>query len=152
MSEHIEEVAVSDETPLPTLPLAVVLDDNLMFAMMLEPQLRKLGHRVQTLGGGANLAHRLAAAQPDLILINLTSTQINGPEVIHALRNNPELAETGIIGYAGHEESAYFHAALDAGADMVMPNSAIKKHLPKVLTKLAKIKAGEATPEVEFEE
>jgi CheY-like chemotaxis protein len=138
---------VSDETPLPTLPLAVVLDDNLMFAMMLEPQLRKLGHRVQTLGGGPNLAHRLAAAQPDLILVNLTSTQINGPEIIHALRALPDLAKAGIIGYAGHEESSYFHAALDAGADMVMPNSAIKGHLPKVLAKLAKLKAGEAAPD-----
>jgi CheY-like chemotaxis protein len=135
---------VSDETPLTTLPLAVVLDDNLMFAMMLEPQLRKLKHRVQTLSGGADLAHRLAAAHPDLILVNLTSTQINGPEVIHALRNHPDLGKTGIIGYAGHEESSYFHAALDAGADMVMPNSAIKSHLPKVLAKLARLKAGEA--------
>src|ERR1044071_3064313 len=106
-----------------------------MFAMMLEPQLRKLGHRVQTINGGPDLAHRLAAAQPDLILINLTSTQINGPEIIHALRSSTGLQQTGILGYAGHEESAYFHAALDAGADMVTPNSAIKSHLPKVLAK-----------------
>ena len=143
---------MSDETPLPTLPLAVVLDDNLMFAMMLEPQLRKLGHRVQTLSGGPDLAHRLSAAQPGLILVNLTSTQINGPEVIHALRSHEELGETGIIGYAGHEENAYFHAALDAGADMVMPNSAIKGHLPKVLAKLAKLKAGENSSKTELDD
>jgi CheY-like chemotaxis protein len=144
---------VSDETPLPslpTLPLAVILDENLMFAMMLEPPLRKLGHRVQTLSGGPDLAHRLANAHPDLILVNLTGTQINGPEVIRALREHPELEKTGIIGYAGHEENAYFHAALDAGADLVMPNSAIKTKLPKVLAKLEKLKAGgELDPELE---
>lgn len=134
-----------EQPPVPSLPLAVVLDDNLMFAMMLEPQLRRLGHRVQTLGGGPDLAHRIAAANPDLVLVNLTSTQMNGPEIIRTLRGHPELEATGIVGYAGHVERAYFAAGRDAGADLVVPNSAIRGSLAQVLTKLQKIKSGETT-------
>lgn len=128
-------------------PLALVVDENLMFAMMVEPQLRRLGHRVQTLSGGADLAHRIAAATPDLVLVNLTSERINGPELIRTLRGREETAATPIVGYAGHVERAYFAAGRDAGADLVVPNSAVRASLAEVLAKLAKRRAGEAVDE-----
>jgi hypothetical protein len=62
------------------------------------------------------------------------------------------LAGVGIIGYAGHVERRFFQEGREAGADLVVPNSAIRKALPEVLAKLERLRAGEAPADEEWPE
>src|SRR5687767_5558707 len=121
-------------------PLAVLLEDNLMFAMSVEPALKRLGYQVRTLAPGPDAAAKTAAAAPELIFLNLTTTRCSGPDLIRELRAQPGLEATAIIGYAGHVESEYLHAGLEAGADLVVPNSALRAALPEVLEKLRRMR------------
>jgi CheY-like chemotaxis protein len=123
----------------------VVIDDNLMFSMLIEPQLRRLGHQVRTLGGAAGTVDRVVESPPDLLFINLTSTRYDGPALVRTFRAQPETAQVPIIGYAGHVEQQFFTAGLAAGATLVVPNSALRSSLPEVLQK-RRSRAGAASP------
>lgn len=124
-------------------PRALVVDDNLMFAMMIEPTLKRLGYAARTVSVGTQLTALATAQQPDLILINLTSTRFAATDLIRSLREQPATAAIPVIGYAGHVEREFLQAGMAAGATMVVPNSAIRSALPEVLAKLERILAGE---------
>jgi len=117
-------------------PGAVVVDDNLMFAMMVEPQLKRLGYAARTLSGSPSAAAAIAELRPALVVVNLTSTRYPGPALVRELRAREELADTAIIGYAGHVEREFFEAGREAGADLVVPNSAVRASMAEVLEKL----------------
>jgi CheY-like chemotaxis protein len=129
---------------MPELGVAIVVDDNLMFATMVEPALKRLGYQVRTLNGGPSTVEDAARAAPALILVNLDSSRYAGPELVRELRARPQLAGTPLVGYAGHVERHLFQAGRDAGADLVVPNSAIRQSMPEVLAKLQKGVATEA--------
>ncbi len=115
---------------------AVVADDNLMFTTMVEPQLRRLGYLPRTMGGGEGLAARIADARPELVLVNMTADRFDAALLIRELRAHSGAARTRIIGYAGHVERERFAAGLEAGADLVVPNSAVRASLAEVLARL----------------
>jgi DNA-binding response OmpR family regulator len=121
----------------------VLIEDNLMFAAMIEPALKRLGYRSRTLAGGPATAEQLAANPPTLVLVNLASSRFDGAALIHELRLNPELATTPVIGFAGHVERDRFTAGREAGATLVVPNSALRSSLPQVLEKLRKRLSGD---------
>lgn len=118
------------------LPLAVVVDDNMMSAMMVGPALQRCGYRVRTLSGGPTAAAQIAEGAPELVFVNLASARTPGADVIRRLRAQPETGGTPVIGYAGHVERHLFQAGREAGATLVVPNSAISKAMPEVLEKL----------------
>jgi CheY-like chemotaxis protein len=107
-----------------------------MFAMMIEPTLRRLGYRVRTIAGGPTTAALVGGLAPEIIFVNLASSRCDGPGLVQALRGEGALAATPLIGYAGHVERHHFQAGREAGATLVVPNSAMRKALPEVLEKL----------------
>ena len=125
------------------LPRAVIVDDNLMFAMMIEPQLRRLDYHVRTVSTAPAALDALASPTPDLLIVNMTSSRFSAAELIREVRARPELAKVPIVGYAGHVEREHFETGREAGADLVVPNSAVRASLPQVLEKLKRRLAGE---------
>jgi CheY-like chemotaxis protein len=119
-------------------PLAVLVEDNLMFAMMVEPALKRLGYRVRTLTAAAGAAEKIASGSPALVLVNLTTTRYSGADLVRELRSTPGMEATPIIGYAGHVEREFFQAGKEAGADLVVPNSAIRASLAEVINKASR--------------
>lgn len=125
----------------------VLVEDNFMLSMMIEPVLQRLGYATRTLMGTGDAAAQVAALAPAIVLINLTSTRYAGPGLVRELKARPELTGVGIIGYAGHVERHFFEAGRAAGADLVVPNSAMRKALPEVLEKLQRRLTGTDDPE-----
>jgi len=118
-------------------PCTVVLvEDNLMFAMMIEPALKRLGYQTRTIPGGSTTVADLAAAPPAVAFVNLASSRVDGAALVRGFRSQPELADLPVVGYAGHVERRHFQAGRDAGATLVVPNSAMRKALPQILEKL----------------
>jgi CheY-like chemotaxis protein len=124
------------------MPQAVLIDDNLMFSTMVQPQLARLGYAVTTLSGAPGDLEKAEGAAPELILVNLASTRFSGPELVRELRSRPGLEAVPVIGYAGHVERHLFEAGTAAGADLVVPNSAARASLAEVLAKLARQRGG----------
>ena len=134
--------------PIP--PCAVLIEDNLMVAMMVDPAQKRLGYRVKTLADPRTAAEAAAALAPEVVFVNLASSRLDGPGMVRSLRAQAALAETPVIGYAGHVERHFFQQGREAGATLVVPNSAMRKALPQVLEKLRGRLAG--VPEEEWPE
>lgn len=122
----------------------ILVEDNLMFAMSLEPALRRLGYEVRTLAGGASAVEQIAVAAPDVVFVNLASGPYPGADLVRALREQESGNRVPVVGYAGHVERHLFIAGREAGCDLVVPNSAIRQALPEVLQKLHRRLAGDA--------
>lgn len=133
------------ETPNSDAPRAALIDDNLMFGMMVEPGLKRLGYQVRSSAGGPGTVAALEAFAPELVVINLTSQRYSGPGLVRELRASPALAGVPILGYAGHKEKHFFGEGQEAGCTLVAPNSAMRKVLPEVLEKLHRLVAGQPT-------
>ena len=128
------------------MPTAVLVEDNLMFALPLQAALKNCGYEVLTLAGRPSDLDRVVGALPSLLVINLAG-RFSGAEFIRTLRSCPELSELPIVGYAGHVERDRLQQGLAAGADLVAPNSAMHRAMPEVLAKLEKRRAGLPTEE-----
>lgn len=113
---------------------AVLVEDNLMFALRVTPGLQRLGYQVRTVAAGTGAVDRIAIAEPTLLVISLAGR--GAAELIRAVRGRDALASLPVLGYAGHVERELLQAGRDAGADLVAPNSAVVKALPEVLDKL----------------
>src|SRR5438874_13817271 len=93
-------------------PLAVLVDNNLLFTAQIEATLRHLGFSVRTLPPGAAVASQVAALAPRLVLINLGSNRELALETLRQLRAAPELAETRLIGFGSHTDTAALRGGL----------------------------------------
>lgn len=112
---------------------AVLVDNNLLFTAPIEASLRRIGFEVRTLPPGGAVASQITALAPKLVLINLGSNREVGLETLRRLRAAPELAESRLIGFGSHTDTALIRAGLEAGADKVVANSAVMGHLKEVL-------------------
>jgi CheY-like chemotaxis protein len=113
------------------LPLALLVDDNLMFTMNIEATLRRLGYAVRTLPSPASAGAVVVEARPALLLLSLASPA--ALELIRELRAQPELGGLQILAYTGHVHTAALRAARDAGADHAVANSTVLAHLERVV-------------------
>ena len=114
-------------------PLAVLIDNNLLFTAQIEASLRRLGFNVRTLPPGATVAAPIAARAPRLVLINLGSNRELALGTLRQLRAAPGLETTRLIAFGSHTDTATIHDGLEAGAHQVVANSAVLGHLKEII-------------------
>jgi CheY-like chemotaxis protein len=110
--------------------LALLLDDNLMSTVRVQPQLQKLNYRVET----ARVVPEAAALHgeaPQVVLINLGSRGLNGVSLIGVCRERFPGAR--IVGFCGHLEVDIRRAAKSAGIDKILTNDQALSELEKAL-------------------
>ena len=75
--------------------LLLVDDDAVMIRTLREGL--SAGYKVLPANSGANALKILARAKPDLILLDYEMPEMNGPQVLEALRGNPETANIPVM-------------------------------------------------------
>lgn len=78
-------------------PLAVVIEDDPFLSEIYADSLRSIGMRAEILYDGESAMNQLDQLKPDLIILDLNLPKFTGIEVLHALRKNPETAETWVV-------------------------------------------------------
>jgi CheY-like chemotaxis protein len=74
----------------------------------------------------------IRAAVPDLVIVDLTA----GPaifDLVRALKADPALRATPVVGFYPHVEDALRASALAAGVDQILPRSAFTRRLASLL-------------------
>ena len=115
-----------------TQPLALVFYEKLLPGTQLVNRLQDLGYRVVTVAGDS-LVNSALQEKPLLVLTDLAARRVNVIEVISQLRQNPETNHLPVIGFAGEKDIALQSSALNAGATLVVNDSAIITHLEQFL-------------------
>ena len=89
--------------------MATVLDvdDEPLIAMALEAALEDAGHAVSTAANGRQGLERLAEApRPDLVLLDMMMPVMNGPAMLAAMGDDPDLAGTPVVVLSSLPEEA----------------------------------------------
>jgi DNA-binding response OmpR family regulator len=95
--------------------IAVVDDDRDMRAW-LESVLREAGFAVILANNGLRLVSTLQVDRPDLILLDVINSWIDGVELCRALKQNPQFAEIPVIFLSGRSATNEIERGLEAGA------------------------------------
>ena len=114
-------------------PLALVLHEKLMPGSQLVNRLQDLNYRVQPLTDASQLAALAKSEGPMLIFADLESSHTDICHLIAGLRRNPDTAHIPILAFADESAETLQAAARQAGATVVVSNTALLTHLPHVL-------------------
>jgi two-component system, OmpR family, KDP operon response regulator KdpE len=92
----------------------LVVEDDPQLLRAMRITLRAAGHQVLTAATGAHGLSEAAAAHPDLVVLDLGLPDMDGVDVLHALRG---WSAVPVIVLSGRSTGGDKVAALDAGAD-----------------------------------
>ena len=116
-----------------TQPLALVLYEKLLPGSQLVNRLQDLNYRVQSVSDTALLVECCEQAKPMLVLADLSANQKDVCAAISKLKHNPATQHLPVIAFGDEEDQALQKMALDAGATLIVSESALLNHLPQCL-------------------
>lgn len=107
-----------------------LLCPDLLFGSKLESALAAAGHDL-TRFDGEDMA-RAAAPESDLLIVDLTGDQFDGPMLVESMKMGRELGEVPVLGFYSHVDQQTRARALEAGFDMVVPRSRMAREAAAV--------------------
>jgi CheY-like chemotaxis protein len=111
----------------------LLVDDDLFFTARILSVLRRLGYSATSVRT-ADQAMELCGDRPDLVIFNLGSPRLGGVDTIARLRG---AGAQRLLAFLSHVSiPAVRDQAIAAGADRIVPNSAISQRLPEILARL----------------
>ena len=119
---------MTDTTPPKTV--AVVAAD-LLFGARIRGAAEQAGVRTIFARNAAELQR--AAADAELVIVDLDARWVDPEHTIRALKEDPERCAKPIIAFVSHVRADAIEAARNAGADRVLARSAFVKLLPSIL-------------------
>lgn len=96
---------------------ALVVDDSRAIRMILGRLLHEIGFEVREACHGREALERLAAAPVQLALVDWNMPEMNGLELVRAIRSDPSHAGMKVMMVTTEAEIARMTLALEAGAD-----------------------------------
>jgi DNA-binding response OmpR family regulator len=108
-----------------------VLCPDLLFGSKVQGALEAAGHEVWRLDTREQA--RGAAPESDALVVDLTDEEIDGVEVVRALRRGGELEGVATLGFYAHVDHQTRTRALDAGFDQVVPRSRMAREGPALV-------------------
>lgn len=103
----------------------LIADDEINIVISLEFLVEQAGYQLQSAHTGEEVLEKIAAFQPDLILLDVMMPKINGFEVCRRVRQNPNWQHIKIIMLTakGREVEVAKGLALGADAYIIKPFS-----------------------------
>jgi CheY-like chemotaxis protein len=116
-----------------TQPLALVLYERLLPGTRLVNRLQELKYRVQAIADPGLLVESAEQAKPMLVLADLESGRKDACAAIVRLKQNPATQHLPVIAFGDDSAADFQAAAREAGATLVVSETAILAHLPECL-------------------
>ena len=105
------------------MPRILLIDDDHILLRIYQTKLTKEGYSVSAVGDGTAALNELQQTSPDLILLDLMLPDMNGVDVIRAVRATERERRLPIIVLSNVYLSEETDAAMAAGADRVFAKS-----------------------------
>ncbi|MFQ5612380.1 MAG: response regulator transcription factor [Anaerolineae bacterium] len=103
----------------------LIVDDEVNIIISLEFLMEQAGYRLEIARDGAEALEKVAAFEPDLVLLDIMMPQVNGFEVCRRIRQNPVWQDIKILMLTakGREVEVNKGLALGANAYIIKPFS-----------------------------
>jgi len=75
--------------------------------------------------------------RPALVIVDLDRASLDPIGAVRALKTDPELRETRVVGFVSHVHADTIASAREAGIDVVLARSAFVTSLPKLVAEAA---------------
>lgn len=95
----------------------LVVDDSLMNRTLLRSHLTHLGHTVQEAENGLQALEKIDSDAFDLVLLDLTMPEMDGHEVLQALRDRKLLGTLPVVVISSHDEIDIVAGCIEMGAE-----------------------------------
>jgi two-component system chemotaxis response regulator CheY len=98
---------------------ALIVDDSRAMRLVMGRYLKELGYDVTEAGDGREALVKLEARAegPDLALVDWNMPQMNGLELVQAMRREPRWSDVRVMMVTSETEGERVETALSAGAD-----------------------------------
>lgn len=119
----------------------LAVDDIPLNILLVQKMLKRFNFKLRTASGGQQALDMVAQEKPDLILLDLMMPGIDGFEVIHRLRENPETSYIQIIILSALNSQEDVVKGFNAGAnDFIMKPIIMEKLLTCVVNQLGLVR------------
>ena len=108
--------------------------DDLIFSIKISTAAKALGVDVYFERSPNGLVSRVRERRPSLVIFDLNSAKLRPIEQITALKADPEVRHTRILGFVAHVDANTTAAARRAGIDQVVARSTFSSRLGEILT------------------
>jgi twitching motility two-component system response regulator PilH len=95
----------------------MLVDDAYSELQLMESILGAAGHTVLSYSDGEGLEDRVAAQQPDIVLLDVVMPKRNGYEVLRGLRKDPRTKQTRVVVVSSKNQESDRLWGLRQGAD-----------------------------------
>jgi CheY-like chemotaxis protein len=112
----------------------VALVPDLLFGSQVQGMLRTGGLEVELVGDAERARARLPGAA--VLVIDLTSTDLDGPALVRELTDVGALADVRTLGFYAHVDPDARERALAAGFDQVVPRSRMAREGTELVRRL----------------
>ena len=114
------------------MPVALIVDDSAVERRILAGLLRKETHwRIEEAVDGRDAFEQITRRPPDVVITDLQMPEMNGLELVRAVRRDAPLVPVVLVTGQGSEEIAV--QALEAGAASYVPKSELNRQLMETL-------------------
>ena len=107
---------------------------DLLFGSKVQSALEAAGHEVDLIAGEVEAWDEVGGI--DLLVIDLTSPDVDGVELFETLATAGELHEVRTLGFFAHVEPDVRDRALQAGFDVVVPRSRMARDGAQLVDRL----------------
>jgi CheY-like chemotaxis protein len=104
---------------------------DLLFGSKVQSALQDAGHEVDLITGEVEAWDEVGGI--DLLVVDLTSPDVDGVEVFETLATGGELHGVRSLGFFAHVEPEVRERALQAGFDLVVPRSRMAREGPRLV-------------------
>ncbi|MEX2252624.1 MAG: hypothetical protein WD649_00580 [Thermoleophilaceae bacterium] len=112
-----------------------LLCPDLLFGSKVEGGLDAAGHQVTRFDTEEEV--RVALAEADVLVVDLTADSFDGAAVVESLRAAGETAATPALGFYSHVDAETRRRAEAAGFDLVVPRSRMAREMGALVDRLA---------------
>ena len=107
---------------------------DLLFGSKVQSALQAAGHEVDLIAGEVEAWDEVGGI--DLLVIDLSSPDVDGVELFETLATGGELHEVRTLGFFAHVEPEVRDRALQAGFDVVVPRSRMAREGAQLVDRL----------------
>jgi CheY-like chemotaxis protein len=104
---------------------------DLLFGSKVQSALQAAGHEVDLISGAVEAWDEVGGI--DLLVIDLTSPDVDGVELFETLAMGGELHDVRTLGFFAHVQPEVRERALAAGFDLVVPRSRMAREGPALV-------------------
>jgi len=123
--------------------LVVTVIGDLFMRQKVAESLAAAGWGSMNVAGAARLDEALAERRPDCLVVQLDAGGFDGPELVGALKRDPDRGAIPIVAFAGHTRVEALRAARAAGCDRVVTRGELQLRLGALVDELAGAPAAE---------